>query len=301
MMDKTDDARGDATPQANGFRESLGSSDSFGSLGPLGTQHALRRVAAVRWTAGAPQPTDEMVIEETPIALVFNLRAHAVMMATPADLHDFAVGFALTEELVGEVGEITHVEVVRHAGGIDLQLTVSADIAERIGTRARRMTGRTGCGICGADTVAEVLKSRHAVRDGGPIRATAVHTALAALRAHQLLNQESGAVHAAAFATRDGSLQLVREDVGRHNALDKLIGALALRGTDAATGMIVVTSRASFEMVQKATVIGAPLLAAISGPTALAVRVADAAGLTLLGFARDGGQVVYTHPERLIP
>jgi FdhD protein len=273
---------------------------AFGPFGPLGTAKPLRTVPAVRWRDDAASPSEEVLIEETPVALVFNLASHAVMMATPTDLHDFAVGFAITEELVQSADEITHVEEVRHAGGVDLQLTVSTARAEAIGQRSRRMAGRTGCGICGAEQVADVLKTLHQVHAGGPIHGQALHTALGALAERQTLNAAAGAVHAAAWAERDGTLRLVREDVGRHNALDKLIGALVRGAKDPASGFVVVTSRASFEMVQKAAAFGAPLLAAISGPTALAVRVAEASGLTLVGFVRNGGHVVYTHPRRVI-
>jgi FdhD protein len=168
-----------------------------------------------------------------------------------------------------------------------------------IATRTRRLTGRTGCGICGADSVAAVLKELHPVNGTGSIRQVALQAALESLTSHQALNAAAGAVHAAAWAVLDGSIQLVREDVGRHNALDKLIGALLREGTDPGSGFVVVTSRASFEMVQKTTVFGAPLMAAVSGPTGLAIRIAQQAGLTLVGFARGDRHTVYTHPHRL--
>lgn len=269
-------------------------------LGPLGGAQPLRSVSAVRWREGAARTVEEQVIEEVPVALVFNQVAHAVMMATPSDLHDFAIGFAVTEELVPSAAAITQVEEVRHAGGIEMQLVVAPALAESIGTRSRRMAGRSGCGICGADSVAEVLKSRHVVRAGGTVSGAALHRALDALATRQTLNAASGAVHAAGWATQDGTLQVVREDVGRHNALDKVIGALLRAGTDPADGFMVVTSRASFEMVQKTAAAGAPLLAAISGPTALAIRVAEASGLTLVGFARREGHSVFSHAERVV-
>jgi FdhD protein len=162
------------------------------------------------------------------------------------------------------------------------------------------LTGRTGCGICGADSVAAVLKQLHPVSPGGVVTVDAVHRALEALAGRQTYNAETGTVHAAAWATAEGEIQEVREDVGRHNALDKLIGALLKRGVDARCGFVLVTSRASFEMIQKVTVLGAPLMAAISGPTGLAIRVAQQAGLTLLGFTRPDRLSVYTHPERVI-
>jgi FdhD protein len=153
--------------------------------------------------------------------------------------------------------------------------------------------------ICGADSVTAVLKQLHRVDDDVSFSHQAIRAALDSLVSHQTLNAAAGAVHAAGWAAPDGTIEVAREDVGRHNALDKLIGALVKRGTDPKSGFVVVTSRASFEMVQKTTVLGAPLMAAISGPTGLAVRVAQQAGLTLVGFARRGGHTVYTHPRRL--
>jgi FdhD protein len=161
------------------------------------------------------------------------------------------------------------------------------------------LSGRTGCGICGSDSIDAVMKSPHSVRAGRPVRPAAIEAALQALAARQQLNALSGAVHAAAWVRVDGTVDEVREDVGRHNALDKLIGALLRRGADPETGFVLVTSRASFEMVQKAAVFGAPLLAAISGPTGLAVRVAEQSGMTLVGFARGDRLTIYTHPGRV--
>jgi formate dehydrogenase accessory protein FdhD len=221
------------------------------------------------------------------------------MMATPADLEDFALGFSLTEELVGRPEDFRGVDVIRYSRGIELQVAVAPERDAIIADRNRRLTGRTGCGICGADSVDAVLRPIHRVPAGRPIHTGAIQAALAGLTGQQVLNTESGAVHAAAWATADGRVELVREDVGRHNALDKLIGAVVKQRIDPATGFVVVTSRASFEMVQKTTVLGAPLLAAISGPTGLAVRVASEAGLTLVGFARGDRLTVYTHPERI--
>jgi FdhD protein len=221
------------------------------------------------------------------------------MLATPADLEDFALGFSLTEELVASAAEVRGVEVVRYSRGIELQVAVAPERDAVIAERNRRLTGRTGCGICGADSVDAVLRPIRRVPAGRPISGRAIEAALAALAGQQTINSESGAVHAAGWADAEGRIELVREDVGRHNALDKLIGAAVRKGIDPATGFVVVTSRASFEMEQKTTLLGAPLLVAISGPTGLAVRVANEAGLTLVGFARGNRLTVYTHPERI--
>ena len=255
---------------------------------------------ALRWRDGAATPSEETVAEEVPVALVYNGQPHAVMMASPADLEDFAVGFSLTEELVAAPAEVLGIEVQRYSLGIELQLQVSAAAAQAIAGKQRSLTGRTGCGICGSSTLEGTLKTLHRVPSVGQFAPEALHRAFAALAARQDLNQLAGTVHAAGLARPDGTLDLVREDVGRHNALDKLVGALARRGApQVGDGFVMVTSRASFEMVQKATVVGAPLLAAISGPTGLAVRLAEQAGVTLVGFARGGRHTVYTHPARL--
>lgn len=268
-------------------------------LGRLGYAGPLLDVHTRHWEAGALTDRDERVIEETPVAIAYNNIPHVVMMATPVHLADFALGFSLTEELVRSPADVLDVQEVRYSGGIEMHVKVAPECEEVIRGRNRRLTGRTGCGICGADSVQAVLKTLHQVRDGGTISGQAIHTALAGLAGRQELNALAGAVHAAGWATTDGTVRVTREDVGRHNALDKLIGALVKEGVDPASGFVVVTSRASFEMVQKTTVFGAPLLAAISGPTALAIRVAEQSGLTLVGFARRGAHTAYTHARRV--
>ena len=268
-------------------------------LGRVGYARPLLEMRAQRWDRGSVIEADETIAEEIPVAVVYNGIPHVVMMATPQDLEDFALGFSLTEELITAPDQLQRVECIRYGQGIEVQVTVSADREGVIAGRTRRLTGRTGCGICGADSVAAVLKTLHVVPPGPGIARSAVQRALDQVASHQTLNAASGAIHGAAWAALDGSVGLVREDVGRHNALDKLIGAVVKRGTDPRSGFVVVTSRAIFEMVQKTTVLGAPLMAAISGPTGLAVRVAEQSGLTLVGFARDSRHTVYTHPERL--
>ncbi len=265
----------------------------------LGYAKPLLELRAQRWQDGEVSEREEVIAEETPVTIVYNGIPHVVMMATPQDLEDFALGFSVTEELIGSRADLRSVECVRYSQGIEIQATVAAACEEVIAGRTRRLTGRTGCGICGADSVTAVLKQLHRVEDGVSVPQEAIRGALEALVSQQTLNAAAGAVHAAGWAGLDGAVQVVREDVGRHNALDKLIGALLKRDTDPKTGFVVVTSRASFEMVQKTTVLGAPLMAAVSGPTGLAVRVAQQAGLTLVGFARGGRHTVYTHPHRL--
>ncbi len=266
----------------------------------LGYAKPLLGHRAVRWEEGTPRESDEQVAEEVPVALVYNGIPHVVMMCTPADLEDFALGFSLTEELIRTPADLTEAKVVAYGQGIEVQLTVAAACEAEIASRTRKLTGRTGCGICGSDSIAAVVKQLHAVPKEPVVPASAIQRAMAEIAGRQELNRAAGAVHAAGWATLAGDVTLVREDVGRHNALDKLIGALARAGTRPDSGFVVVTSRASFEMVQKTTVLGAGLLAAVSGPTGMAVRVAEQAGLTLVGFARPGRHTVYTHAGRVV-
>lgn len=266
----------------------------------LGYAKPLLELQVRRWRDGMVEERTEPVVEETPVAVVYNGVPHVVMMATPIDLEDFVLGFSLTEELIRTPADLLSLEIVRYSQGIEIQVTVSPECDAVIAGRTRRLTGRTGCGICGSDSIAVVLKEPRQVPAGTPVPPASIQMALEALTERQDLNAATGAVHAAAWASANGSIELVREDVGRHNALDKLIGAAVKQGVDPATGFVVVTSRASFEMVQKAMILGAPLLAAISGPTGLAVRVAEQSGMTLVGFARKDKLTVYTHPDRVV-
>jgi len=265
----------------------------------LGYAEALLRVDTRQWHAGSFEERTEQVVEETPVVIVYNAIPHVVMMATPRDLEDFGLGFSVTEELIRSPADLQRIEIVKYSQGIEVQATVSTECEAVIASRARRLSGRTGCGICGSDSIEGVLKTLHPVAPGVVVSTGAIERAFQSLVDHQQLNASAGAVHAAGWASLEGEILVAREDVGRHNALDKLIGALLRAGVTPEEGFVVVTSRASFEMAQKATVFGARLLAAISGPTGLAVRVAEQAGLTLVGFARQGRMTVYTHPERV--
>ena len=268
-------------------------------LSRVGYAKPLLEVAARQWSDTGITDRAEQIVEETPVVIVYNAIPHVVMMATPADLEDFVLGFSITEELIRGPADLRDVNVIRYGQGIEVQATVDEACEAVIASRTRRLSGRTGCGICGSDSIDAVLKTLHTVRAGRAVRPAAIEQALAALAGKQQLNAASGAVHAAAWARIDGTVVEVREDVGRHNALDKLIGALLRRGIDPESGFVLVTSRASFEMVQKAAVFGAPVLAAISGPTGLAVRVAEQSGMTLIGFARGDRLTIYTHPARV--
>lgn len=241
----------------------------------------------------------ETVVEEVPVAMVYNGISHAVLLATPMDLEDFALGFSLAESIVARASDLRDIEVQQSSQGISLQLSIASGAMHALKLRRRTLAGRTGCGLCGAESLDQVTRPIVPVAAGGVVGASTLHAAMAALKDSQVLHQATGAVHAAGWASWDGRLLIAREDVGRHNALDKLIGALAWRGHDTRDGFAVVTSRASYEMVQKAAAAGIRLLAAISAPTAMAVRLAEHSGVTLAGFVRQDRQVVYAHAERV--
>jgi len=235
----------------------------------------------------------EQIAEEAPIALVYNGVPHVVVMATPIDLENLALGFSLTEAVIESASELGGIEIVPEPTGYSIYMSVPPERVMTIEQRRRNMTARTGCGLCGAQTIEQAMRDVPKVKSGLRIARRAVARAMKLLPSRQALNAATGATHAAAWANGDGELQLIREDVGRHNALDKLIGALATANIDTAQGFCVITSRASYEMVQKAAMAGIGLLAAVSAPTALAVRIARESGVTLAGFVRAERGVVY--------
>ncbi len=235
--------------------------------------------------------------EETAVALVYDASTHAVLMATPADLEDLAIGFSLTEG-IASAGDIRDVEIVAAADGIECRIWLAPGLAAQLGERRRAIVGPTGCGLCGVESLAQAVRL--------PLRVAAssfstdeITAAAASLRGNQPLGDATRAVHAAGLWTREAGLVCLREDVGRHNALDKLAGALARAGIGAAGGIVVLTSRVSVELVQKAAHIGAGAIVAVSAPTALAIRMAEAAGLVLIGVARDDGFEVFVGEERM--
>jgi FdhD protein len=252
-----------------------------------------------RWRGSDHSSQEDCIAEEAPIALMYNGEPHVVMLATPLDLEDFALGFSLTEGIVATVDEVKSAHIYQRSEGIEVRMIIPEIRCETLPDKGRNLTGRTGCGLCGARTLSQAMRRPSSVGSGVSVESLELTLALTALRDHQRLNQMTGAVHAAAWIVPNTGIQCVREDVGRHNALDKLIGALARRKTDFGSGFAVITSRASYEMVQKCAAVGITFLAAISAPTGLAVRLAKDVMLTLVGFARDDHHVVYAHPERL--
>ena len=234
-----------------------------------------------------------------PVVLVYNTIPHVVMLTTPLNLEDFALGFSLTEGIIANPAELQSVRVVQRSKGVEVRMTIPEQRFEAMHGKGRNMTGRTGCGLCGASTLEQAIRRPNPVGTGLPLDAEMLCKAMQEMPGKQSLNQMTGAVHAAAWLDPERGLVAVREDVGRHNALDKLIGTLAKAGCDFDKGWLLVTSRASYEMVQKAASVGITLLAAISAPTGLAIQLAEECGLTLIGFARNDNHTVYTHPHRL--
>ncbi len=260
---------------------------------------SVQNVMNLRWGAGGAAASTRSVPEETPVALTYNRATHAVMMATPADLEDFAVGFSLSEGIVSAPGEIEEFEAVPAESGIELRLTIAPARAATLIQRHRYLAGATGCGLCGMESLAEAVRPSPRVPKGLRVAPPVIAEAIACLPSAQALNLTTRAVHAAGFFRPGTGLIAVREDVGRHNALDKLAGHLARAGVAAETGIVLLTSRVSVEMVQKAAVMGAPIIAAVSAPTALALRTAEDAGITLIGIARDDGFEIFTHAGRV--
>lgn len=257
------------------------------------------QVEIERWSAGALSRTTDQVAEEMPVALVYHDVPHVVMLATPADLEDYAVGFTLSEGLVARPEEIRGVEVRYGELSADVHVSVAWERFTQLLQRRRNLAGRTGCGLCGAESAQDAIRECGTVPDGVSVTSAALHAAIAELSGRQPINARTGSVHAAAWVVPGEGIKAVREDVGRHNALDKTIGALVRAGSGFAGGYMLITSRASYEMVQKCATVGISLLVALSAPTAFAVRLAQRTGLTLVAFARADQHVIYAHPRRV--
>ena len=266
----------------------------------------LTDVNVTRWQNGKLTKAQDKVAEEVPIALIYNGVSHAVMLATPLDLEDFALGFSLSEGILRDKTDCYDIEIVKQAQGIELRLTIATECFVNLKERRRNLVGRTGCGLCGAESLEQALRlpeisdtlqaNIHAPLQ--PLLATHIQAAFHAIQSKQTLQQATGATHACAWVNAQGEIALIREDVGRHNAMDKLIGALA-KQAERDDGFVLTSSRASVEMVQKVAVAGIHVLAAISAPTGLAIRVAQTYNVTLIGFLRDQQFVIYTYSHRI--
>jgi len=261
-------------------------------------------VCDVRRIRGDTVTSDEdHVIEEVPVALVFNGISHAVMLASPADLEDFAVGFSLSEGIVAQAREIHDLDVRSECSGIVVEMTIASERFFALKDRRRSLVGRTGCGLCGVESLeaitAQTANSPANLASEFRLKHEAIDEGLRQLPHWQPLRNLTGASHGAAWCDAQGNIELLREDVGRHNALDKLVGALARQNKPINDGFVLITSRASYEMVQKTARAGIAALVAVSAPTTLAVQMAKSAGVLLVGFARDGQQVIYSQPDRL--
>ncbi len=264
----------------------------------VGLPDPVVTLSVVRWRNEILECTTDRIAEEIPVAILCNGEPHAVMLMSPMDVQDFALGFALTEGLINEPRELVLVESSVLDDGIQLDLTLPMYHPRSADMHARSLAGRSGCGLCGKRMMEDALRTPAAVAGGSDVVRTAITRGVAALSDRQTHNRETGAVHAAAWVDLDGNIVALREDIGRHNALDKLIGARA-RGTFA-PGFVVITSRASYEIVTKAAMAGISLVAAVSAPTALAVRLATTCGVTLAGFVRGSDLVLYSHAGRIV-
>jgi FdhD protein len=253
-----------------------------------------------RWRDARWEDVPDSVAAEVPVALTYNSIPHVVMLATPRDLADLGLGFTVSEGLVADASEVRDVVAVDSDGALEVRISVEGSRLGAMLERRRNLTGRTGCGVCGAETVEDAIRRPPPVTPGGRASRSGLIAALGALRDRQPLGAMAGSLHAAGWVSWAGQVELVREDVGRHNALDKLIGARLRAGLDFTSGYVLVTSRASYEMVQKTATLGIRMLVAVSAPTALGVELARDCGVTLVGFARESQQVVYAHPDRLV-
>jgi len=256
------------------------------------------------WRDGSPSAGSRSIPEEMAVVLTYNGGTYAVMMTTPQDLEDFAVGFSLSEGVISASKDVDSLNIMSLDDGIELRMWLSKQRADRLQERRRHIAGPTGCGLCGIESIAEAMRPAAVIGRGPQFSPEQIMVAMRGLPSRQKLNVETRAVHAAAFWDVTSGIVALREDVGRHNALDKLAGALAQGNVqseiDTSQGMVLLTSRVSVEMVQKTAAIGAPLMVSVSAPTALAIRMAEAAGITLAAIARADGFEVFTHPHRVV-
>lgn len=259
----------------------------------------VRKVSTLLHEGADKRNSVRTIAEEVPVSLVYKGISHVVMMASPADLEEFGLGFSLSEGIIQSPEELTFIDVMDTDQGYIISMDIPNERYKPISKRKRHMAGRTGCGLCGVESLDEARPKLETVTSDLATDVTAIYKAFDTLHPHQPGKQATGAIHAAAWADETGDIKLVREDVGRHNALDKLIGAMGREGYDFADGFCLITSRCSYEMVQKAVFMNMPVLAAISAPTTLAVDMAESAGLTLAALARHETVTLFTHPQRI--
>lgn len=258
----------------------------------------VQRVERITWSEGQRSIDTDTVVTEVPVALVYNGVSHVVMMATPTDLNDLALGFSLSEGIIESPTQLLDFELQQREQGLELNLTIAAGAFAKLKGRRRNLAGRTGCGLCGIESLAQAIPAPMRITQEWSVSYQAIAMAVESLGGAQLLKGESGGVHGAAWCSLHGEIELLREDVGRHNALDKLLGSLH-RSAHSAHGFVLVSSRASYEMVAKVASHNIPLLAAVSAPTSLAIQQAEEAGVTLVAYAQVERQVVFTHSHRL--
>ncbi len=257
-----------------------------------------RAVQRMAWTEAGVTHESDRVIAETPVALVYNGISHVVTMATATHLEELGLGFSLSEGILSSPQQLLDWELTPREQGVELAMTVTGDAFAALKERRRNLTGRTGCGLCGLESLQQAIPPLPPVSCDFQVRHAALQNALSQLEAAQSLKREIGGVHGAAWCNLDGEVELVREDVGRHNALDKLLGALQ-KQAHSAEGFVIVSSRASYEMVAKVAALGIPLLAAVSAPTSLAIELAHQYGVTLAAYVQPGRHLIYTHADRL--
>lgn len=290
-----------------GRRVSAATANHYGNEPEVPTGFVRRNVQRHAFSSQAAEELVDQIAQEVPIALVFNGISHAIMLATPLDLEDFALGFSLSETIVDDASEIYDMECRQNpeAQGIEVQMRISAARFAALKERRRHLAGNTGCGLCGKDSLQALQMYLPAIKAESvqQLSKASLLKALEGLSSLQTINLQTGAVHAAAWVNMQGEILVLREDVGRHNALDKLLGALAIAKVKTnfqVEGFVLMSSRLSYELVQKAARANIVILAALSAPTELAIDLAEQAGICLVGFVRQHGYVVYTHPERLL-
>jgi FdhD protein len=260
---------------------------------------SLKQVSVLRVRNGEQTIANDVIAVEVPVALEYNGISHVVMLASPADLENFALGFSLSEGIIQQASELYACEVESTEAGWLVHLEIAAERFMLLKQRRRNLAGRTGCGLCGTESLEQVTRCTTAVMHRHHFAEASIVNGMQAMQNLQPLQKQSGATHAAAWMNAQGNVEFLREDVGRHNALDKLIGVMAEHQLDFSAGVLLITSRASYEMVQKAAIMNVGVIAAISAPTSFAVELAEKTGVTLMGFMRDQSYVVYTHADRV--